>query len=54
VPAVLYLQKDLLVIISVTGCVNPRAMVGLDGKGKLKKKSVPSSGLETATFRLVA
>jgi hypothetical protein len=35
--AALYLKKYLLVIISVRGFVNTRAMVWLEGIGKLKK-----------------
>jgi hypothetical protein len=31
-----------------------RAMIRLKGFGKIKKKSMTSSGLEPATFRLVA
>jgi hypothetical protein len=33
---------------------NPRAIVWLEGLGKLKKKSITSSGLDHATFQLVA
>jgi hypothetical protein len=45
--------RRFLVIISVRGWVNSRAMVRLEGLGQLKKKST-SSGLEPATFQLVA
>jgi hypothetical protein len=53
-PAALYPQKTLLVLIFVRGCLNFRAMVLLEGLGKLKKKTVTSLGLEPATFRLIA
>jgi hypothetical protein len=42
-----------LVLISVRGRVDPRAIVQLEGLGKLKKKFT-SSGFEPATFLLVA
>jgi hypothetical protein len=51
---VLYPQKYLLVIISVGGRVNSRAMVGLEGLGKLKKNPMTSSGLKPVTLWLVA
>jgi hypothetical protein len=53
-PAALYPQKDLLVLISVTGRVNPRAMARLEGLGKFKRKWMTSSKLEYPTLRLVA
>jgi hypothetical protein len=56
-PAALYPQKNFLVLISVRGQVNPRAMVRLEGLSKLqkkKKKSITSSALIPTTFRLVA
>jgi hypothetical protein len=43
-----------LVLISVRGWVNPRAIVQLEGLGKLKKKNPPHPGLDPVTFRLVA
>jgi hypothetical protein len=42
-----------LVIISVRRCVDPRAIVRLEGLGQLKNP-VASSGIEPATLRLVA
>jgi hypothetical protein len=55
VPAVIYPQKYLLVLISVRVSVKPWAMVWLEGLGKLKKKNpVTSSGLKPTTFWLIA
>jgi hypothetical protein len=51
--AALYSPGRFLVLISVAAGVNPRAIVWLEGLGKLKKKST-SSGLDLATFWLVA
>jgi hypothetical protein len=45
--------KDVLVLISVRGLVNPRAAMRLKGSGKLKN-SIISLGLESKTFRPVA
>jgi hypothetical protein len=42
-----------LVLISVRGCVDSRAIVRLAGLGQLKN-TMTSSGLEPATFRLIA
>jgi hypothetical protein len=42
-----------LVLISVRGLVEPKAIVRLEGLGQLKN-IMASSGIESATFRLVA
>jgi hypothetical protein len=42
-----------LVLNSVTGCVHPKAIIWLEGLSKLKNP-ITSSGMEPATFRLVA
>jgi hypothetical protein len=42
-----------LVFISVTGWVDPKAIVRVEGLGQLKKSNT-SLGIESATFRLVA
>jgi hypothetical protein len=52
--AALYSQKYLLVLISVRGRVNSRVIVQLEGFVKKKIKSITSSGLESASFLLVA
>jgi hypothetical protein len=44
--------ESFLVLIFVSGSVNPSVMLQLEGIGKLKI-SMTSSGLEPATFRLV-
>jgi hypothetical protein len=41
-----------LVLIFVTWCVDPRAIVWLEGLGQLKNP-MASSGIESVTFRLV-
>jgi hypothetical protein len=46
-------QGDTLILISVRGWVDPRAIVKLEELGKLKNR-VTSSGFEPVTFRLVA
>jgi hypothetical protein len=45
------LPGSFLVLISLKGFVDPRAVVRMEGLGKLKKNT--SSGLEPATFQLV-
>jgi hypothetical protein len=52
-PASLYPQGRFLVIVSVRDWVDPRAIVQLEGLGKLKNP-VTSSGFKPVTFRLVA
>jgi hypothetical protein len=42
-----------LVLISVRGGVDPRAIVRLEGLGQLKNPMI-STGIEHATFRIVA
>jgi hypothetical protein len=49
----LYPPGKFLLLISVRGRVDPRAIVRLERLGQLKN-SVTSSELEPATFRLVA
>jgi hypothetical protein len=52
VPAALYTPEKFLLPISVRG--NPRAIMRLEELGILKKKTLTSLGLESATFQLVA
>ena len=49
----LYPQEKFLILISVRGCVDPRAKVRLEGIYQLKIPLRPL-GIEPTTFRLVA
>jgi uncharacterized membrane protein len=48
------LPRNIFVLISIRGSVNLRATVRLEGLGTLEKNAITSSGLEPATFQLVA
>jgi hypothetical protein len=47
-------QKYFLESLSIRDCINHRAIVWQEGYGKFKKNSMTSSGLELATFQLLA
>jgi hypothetical protein len=51
-PVALYPPGRFLILIFDRGSVDPRAIVRLEGLGKLKNP-MTSSGLEPATFMLV-
>jgi hypothetical protein len=48
-----FTPKIFMILISVRGCVDPRAIARLEGLGQLKS-SVTSSGIEPKTLQLVA
>jgi hypothetical protein len=48
-----FTPRNLPLVTSVRGSVNPGAMVRLEGLGTLKKKSMTPSEIEPKTFRLV-
>jgi hypothetical protein len=52
-PAILYPTGKFLVLSFVTGWVDPRAIMQLEGLGQ-SKNAMRSGGIETAIFRIVA
>jgi hypothetical protein len=52
--AAFYILGRFLVLISVRGSIDPRAIVRLEGLDKLKRNPITSSEIEPATFRLLA
>jgi hypothetical protein len=52
-PVALYAPGRFLILISVRGWVDVRAIVQLEGLGQLKNP-MTSSGFEPVTFRLLA
>jgi hypothetical protein len=52
-PAALYTPGRFVVLISVKGTVDPRAIVGLEGLDQLKNP-ITSSGIKPLTFWFVS